>query len=191
MTTIYFVRHASSDASVHNPMLRPLTDKGKADAILVAKYFQDKNIHFAFSSPYQRAVDTLLPFTSTIHLPITIVEDFREHETISDSYPDEEYFPFIQKYWSDPTYKLPGDESIHDLQQRNIRALEKILVSCAEKNSMIGTHGMALSSILNFYDSSYGYKDFLSMVKIKPWIVKMTFQNTKHLHTEYIDVFRL
>lgn len=28
MTTIYFVRHAESDSSVQDPILRPLTEKG-------------------------------------------------------------------------------------------------------------------------------------------------------------------
>ena len=29
MTTVYFVRHAQSDASVQDPLLRPLTEQGR------------------------------------------------------------------------------------------------------------------------------------------------------------------
>ena len=31
MTTVYFVRHAQSDASVQDPFLRPLTEQGLRD----------------------------------------------------------------------------------------------------------------------------------------------------------------
>ena len=66
-------------------------------------------------------------FSEKQGLPVQTVEDFREHETLSDSYHDENYFPFIQQYWKDPAYKVPGDESLEELQQRNVRALERVL----------------------------------------------------------------
>lgn len=118
-----------------------------------------------------------------------MIQDFREHEAISDSYADEIYFPFIQKYWENKLYKIPGDESIDELQERNISALEKILKSFHDKNIIIGTHGMALSSIINYYDKSYGYQDFLSMVKIKPWIVRMTFDGSVNTEIAYFNLF--
>jgi len=31
------------------------------------------------------------------------------------------------------------------------------------KNIVIGTHGTALSTIINYYDSTYGYDDFERM----------------------------
>ena len=109
MTTVYFVRHAQSDASVQDPFLRPLTEQGLRDRRLVTEFLSGREVTALFSSPYKRAVDTLADFAEKRGLPVQTVEDFREHETISDSYPDEDYFPFIQKYWDDPAYKVPGD----------------------------------------------------------------------------------
>ena len=123
MTTVYFVRHAQSDASVQDPFLRPLTEQGLRDRLLVTEFLRGKEVAALFSSPYKRAVDTLADFAEKRGLPVQTVEDFREHETISDSYLDEDYFPFIQKYWDDPAYKVPGDESLEELQQRNVRVL--------------------------------------------------------------------
>ncbi len=42
-TDIYFVRHAQSDISVKDDMLRPLTEKGMSDTKLVTKALKDKN----------------------------------------------------------------------------------------------------------------------------------------------------
>lgn len=189
MTTVYFIRHAQSDSSIHDPFLRPLTEKGLHDRSLVTDFLLDKHIDFAFSSPYKRAVDTIADFTDRNGIEIKIIDDFREHETISDNYGDADYFPFIQQYWENKNYKVPGDESLGELQNRNIRALQKIVKEYKDKNIIIGTHGMALSSILNYYDETYGFQSFLSMVKIKPWVVKMTFDDFVNTKIEYIDLF--
>ena len=190
MTTVYFVRHAQSDASVQDPFLRPLTEQGLRDRRLVTEFLSGREVAALFSSPYKRAVDTLADFAEKRGLPVQTAEDFREHETISDSYPDENYFPFIQKYWEDPAYKVPGDESLEELQQRNVRVLETVLEAYPGKTVAIATHGMALSAVLNFYDAAYGYEDFLSMVKIKPWVVKLTFQGKQFLGWEPVCLNR-
>ena len=189
MTTVYFNRHAQSDSSIHNPFLRPLTEKGLRDCSLVTNFLKDKKIDAAFSSPYKRAVDTIASFADQNGISIKLIDDFREHETISDNYCDSDYFPFIQKYWEDKDFKIPGDESITELQNRNILALKKILKEHKDQNIIIGTHGMALSAIINYYDKTYGYNDFLSMVKMKPWVVKMTFDDDLCTQMEFIDLF--
>ena len=67
--------------------------------------------------------------------------------------------------------------------------VEKILKEYKNKNIIIATHGMALSSILNYYDPSYNYYSFLAMVKMKPWIVAMTFDDFVNINIEYINSF--
>ena len=43
------------------------------------------------------------------------------------------------------------------------------------KTVVIGTHGTALSTILNYYDNSFGLNDFLRIVSWMPYIVELTF----------------
>jgi 2,3-bisphosphoglycerate-dependent phosphoglycerate mutase len=38
MTTVYFIRHAQSDTKVHDGRIRPLTEKGMNDRILVTEF---------------------------------------------------------------------------------------------------------------------------------------------------------
>lgn len=59
MTTIYFIRHAESDHSIHQDDIRPLTNKGWESRKIVTEFLKDKNIDIAVSSPYKRAVDTI------------------------------------------------------------------------------------------------------------------------------------
>lgn len=70
-------------------------------------------------------------------------------------------------------YKLSDGESLREVQNRNIKALNEVLRMYEGKNIVIGTHGTALSTIINYYDSTYGYDDFERMKLIMPWIVKM------------------
>lgn len=190
MTTVYFIRHAQSDSSVYDPMTRPLTPKGLNDRLLVTNFLRDKQIDAVLSSPFKRSVDTVADFAEKNGLSIETIDDFKEHETVIDHYADERYFLFIQRYWSDMGYKIGNDdESLSEVQDRNISALNLILVRYRNQNIVIGTHGIALSTIINYYDRTFGYKDFYSIAKIKPWGVKMVFDNYDCICIEKIDLF--
>ena len=189
MTTIYFVRHAEADSSVHDPATRPLTAKGLRDRALVTAFLKDKNIGAVFSSPYKRAADTVADFADSIGYQVILSDSFKEHNTISDNYPNDEYFRFISKYWEDYYYKVQDDESLSEVQRRNISAIDTILFDYKDKNIVIGTHGTALSTIINYYDNSYGFNDFMAMVSIKPWVVRMDFSEDGCVGMEKIDLF--
>lgn len=74
------------------------------------------------------------------------------------------------------------------MQERNIEALQKILLTCAGQNIVIGGHGTALSTILNFYDPAFGYEDFTRMRAKAPWIVHFTFDGTRCISIETHDL---
>lgn len=187
MTTIYFIRHAQPDYSVHDDAARPLTEKGLKDRLLVTEFLKDKGVQVVLSSPYKRAVDTVKDFADKYSLPIYIVEDFRERKM--ESVRHEDLWGYIKKQWDDFYYKESGGECLNDLRERNIRALKKVLNDYRDKTIVIGTHGSALSQIIYYYDESYGYEDFMKMVNIMPWVVKMNFEAGKCTDIEKIDLF--
>jgi 8-oxo-dGTP diphosphatase len=53
----------------------------------------------------------------------------------------------------------------------------------------VGTHGTALSTIINYYDKTYGFDDFIAMVNILPWVVRMDFNDNGCMGMERIDLF--
>lgn len=189
MTTIYFIRHAEPDYTNHNDRERPLTQKGKEDSKLVTQYLCDKNIDIVLSSPYVRAVDTVKDFAESFGYPILTVEDFRERKV--DSIWIEDFYKFSKMQWNDFEYKLSDGESLREVQDRNINALMEVLKEHNGKNIVIGSHGTALSTIINYFEPTYSFDDFQRIRNIMPWIVKMSFQGDTLIHIEKVDVFNL
>ncbi len=183
-TTVYFVRHAEPNYDNHNDRLRELSPKGLADRKKVSAFLSDKHIDAAFSSPFKRAVDTIAPFAEENGLPIEIIEDFRERK-VGENWVDD-FKGFAGKQWEDFDYKLSDGECLREVQERNISALESVLKRCPGKNIVIGSHGTALSTVLNHYDDSFGFADFLKIKDVMPLIVRFVFDEDLHcVETEF------
>ena len=177
MTTVYFVRHATPNFDNHDDLTRELTAQGLKDRSLVTEFLRDKKIDFVFSSPYKRSVDTVKQFADAQEMQITLVDDFRERK-VGDEW-IEDFAEFSRRQWESFSYKLADGESLQEVQERNIRALRKLLETCANKNIVVGSHGTALSTIINYYEPSWGYDDFKRINMIMPWIVEFIFDGSK------------
>ena len=189
MTTVFFIRHAESDLSVHDDRIRPLTEKGMNDRSLVTGFLQDKSINAVLSSPFRRAVDTVADFAERNGIEIETIEDFRERDVGGEWLSDADFWAFVERAWADFSYTRSGDECLAKVQERNIAALNAVLHKHEGQNIAIGTHGTAMSTIINYYDRSYRFQDFMAIVKITPWVVKMEFNGTDFIGMEKIDLF--
>ncbi len=177
MTKVYFVRHAEPNYSNHDDKLRELSSKGMEDRKLVTQFLADKHIDVVLSSPYKRAVDTVKDFADRYGIEIDMIYDFRERKV--DSGWIEDFTSFSKMQWSDFTYKLSDGECLQEVQVRNILALQQVLNKYAEKNIVVGSHGTAISTIINYYDHSFGYNDFERIKNVMPWIVEFVFDENK------------
>ena len=186
-TNIYFIRHCESDTNIKEDRIRPLTGLGLERSKDIGLYLEDKNIGIIYSSPYKRTIDTVDYFSSISGLGINEVEDFRERK-ISDGWIDD-FDNFSRRQWEDFDYSLEYGESLREVQERNIRSLENILDVDRGKNIVISTHGTALSTILNYYDGRFTFKDFDDIKTIMPFIVHMKFEGDRYMSREiiYID----
>lgn len=173
MTTVYFVRHCQSDHSVHDDRIRPLTPKGLEDSRRVTEFLRDKPIEAVLSSPYRRAMDTVRDFTDTRGFSIEAVEDFRER-AVGDRWV-EDFMAFVKRHWENRDYREPGGESLRQVQARNLAALGEALKRYQGKTIAVGTHGTALSSIVNFYQPKFGFEQFAQIIDLMPWVVKFEF----------------
>lgn len=187
MTTVYFVRHAQSSYDNHDERSRELTAKGLADSLLVTRFLDDKGVDLVFSSPYRRAVDTVRDFAQSRGLEIRLEEDFRERR-IDDGWIDD-FDAFAKRQWADFDYRLENGEALRQVQARNVAALERILREHEGKTIAIGTHGMALSTIINRYNSGFGYEDFQRIRGLMPWIVRFSFEGTACRGIEEYNLF--
>ena len=175
MTGVFFVRHAEPNYDNHDDMLRELSPKGLADRSKVTVFLSSKDIDVVLSSPFKRAVDTVKEFADSNGLSIEIVDDFRERRV--DSVWIDDFSAFARRQWDDFTYKLSDGECLKEVQDRNIRALNDVLSRYSGKNIVIGSHGTALSTVINYYDPSFGFADFDKIRFVMPWIVEFVFDD--------------
>ena len=187
MTTVYFVRHAEPNYKNHDDMSRELSAKGMEDRKLVTKFLADKDIDAVLSSPFKRAVDTVSEFADRKGLNIGIVNDFRERRV--DSVWIEDFTAFCKAQWADFDYKLSDGECLSEVQKRNIIALNDVLMKYQGKNIVIGSHGTALSTIINYYDKSFGHSEFEKIKGLMPWIVRFTFEDEKCVEIKQFNLF--
>ncbi len=189
MTTVFFVRHAEPNYENHDDASRELSNKGLEDRILVTDFLMDKQIDIVLSSPYKRAIDTIRDFAEEKDMDITIIDEFRERRV--DSRWIEDFNSFCKKQWEDFSYKLSDGECLGEVQNRNVLALNGVLEKYKGKNIVIGSHGTALSTIINYYDRTFGYSDFEKIKKMMPWVVQFTFEEKKCVKIQKYNLFEL
>jgi len=188
LTKVYFVRHAQPLHSFADDRTRPLTEEGYFDAKVVLDILMDKNIDTFYSSPYKRSVDTITGAADFLGKNIITDERLRERE----SGPGGNNIAILQLRWSDHDYHEDDGESIAMVQKRNIEALNSILKENRNRNVVIGTHGTALSTILNYYDNNFEFADFMRIIDWMPYVLELDFDGTElvsiqeHIHLEKI-----
>ncbi len=198
MIKVYFVRHAQAEHGWEDDRTRRLTTEGENDTGVVLEFLRHKKIDKFYSSPYKRSIDTIKGTAQYHEKEIILNVDFREREKGSNGNNQ----GMFQKRWQNLNFHEEGGESILMVQKRNIAALEDILseheITFREKdfNIVIGTHGTALSSVLNYFDASYDCDAFLRIIDWMPYIIELDFEcgqlvNTiehLHIHKEFKGV---
>jgi len=180
MTTIYFVRHAEPVHSWVEDRSRPLTEEGMKDSKAVADFFREIKVDLFDSSPYKRSVDTISDSAKEKKLTIRTDERFRERVNGTEV----NNIEMIQMRWADFNYHEEDGESLYMVQNRNVEALTEILRNHEGKTIVIGTHGTALSSILNYYEPDYGVNSFLRIINYMPYIIRLDFDGENFIGKE-------
>jgi len=177
MTSIFFVRHAQPDIAWEDDRTRPLTDVGLEDSKIVTAVLEKYTIDVYYSSPYKRSIDTIRDCADRFKKSIQVDERFREREKGINS------LQYLEKRWQDFSFAEENGESLASVQQRNIEALIEILNKHQDKNIVIGTHGTALSTVLHYYDSSFGLEGFKRIWFSMPYIIRLDFDGERLIKT--------
>ncbi len=172
MTTIYFVRHAQPDYTSGTQSTFGLSDEGQMDRFAAAELLKDISFRAAVSSPYKRSMETIRPIAESQGLEIITDIRLRERDSGIKGNSSREMF---RKRWADHNYCEEGGECLCSVERRNIEALEDILEKYSGYDVLVGTHGTALSVILNHYDKAFGVEEFLRVINYMPWVVRADF----------------
>lgn len=183
-TTFYFIRHAEPNYNNHDDILRELTEKGIDSSKKLVNLFSSIAIDKFYSSPYKRSIDTIKPLADSKNKQITIIDELRERK-LSEGWINN-FNEVARKQWEDFGYKLENGECLREVQQRNIKALRSILEKTSgEVTIVIGTHGTALSTIINFYHQDFKFEMFNKFKHEFPWIVKAEFKGKMLIKITY------
>jgi len=189
LTEVYFIRHAEPDHSIADDGSRPLTAKGKNDALRLVVQFRAVGITRIYSSPYIRAIQTVKPIAADKRLPIEIREDFRERKSNTEWIDDAmDLDTFVRRMWGDPYVAIDGGESVKAVQERNIRTLKSVVRENDHGKVIVGTHGTALATMISYYNSTFTGDDFMKFIGVMPYIVRMNFENDELILMEEVAI---
>lgn len=151
---IYVVRHCEAEGQVANA---PLTTNGKVQAIQLADFLSDYKIERILSSPYERAIQSIEPFSKQVN--VDIEEDARLMERVLSTKNLPDWLEKLEKTFDDLTITYEGGES-------GLQAMDRIVTVVKESvnggcdNVLLVTHGNIMSLLLHHYDSEFGFNEW-------------------------------
>lgn len=160
MTTLYFVRHAHSTYSP-DERKRPLSDKGRADAIRLLETFQEIPIDRFYSSPYQRAIETIAPLAKARQQSIIEVEELRERLLAPGELDD--FQAAVTYVWQHPNENPYGGETNNEASQRIRQFIDELVEKHPDETVVLGTHGNIMVLLLETFDSTFDYAFWKSL----------------------------
>jgi len=186
MTSVYFVRHAQPEHNWEDDRTRPLTAEGHVDCKKVSETLRDVAMGYAISSPYLRSRNTIKECAEGNKIIIHSDERLRERQKGQEG----NQYGMFQKRWADMDFHEEGGESLHMVQSRNMEALFEVLENHCGEKIIFGTHGTALSSILNYYDPLFGCDSFLRIIDFMPYIIRLDFDGTQCIGKEELLIVK-
>ena len=156
MTTIYLIRHAEAEGNVYRFLQGQadcaLTKKGWRQVRALEKRFAEIPVDAVYSSDLFRACATAAAIYQPKGLPLHKVEALREiRQGAAQFMPWAEIrrrWPDRQKYVNTPDWRDEGGESMREVMERGIRALQEIAAENEGKTVAVFSHGGTIRAIL-------------------------------------------
>lgn len=148
MTTIFLVRHGATEWNIHKRAQGqadvPLADKGRLQALDVAKQLATFDIGAVYSSDLERAFDTALAIAH-VH-GLEVVKDPRLREIDQGDWtglPVAEIERRWPELWGAARHynSRPGGESPHQVRERALAALTDAIAAHPDDNLVAVSHG--------------------------------------------------
>jgi 2,3-bisphosphoglycerate-dependent phosphoglycerate mutase len=148
MNTFYLIRHAHADWEPDEN--RPLSARGKRDAIRVAEVLSAYPVTKVYSSPYRRALQTVEPLATHLDIPVQIVPELCERNLGRALLGD--FNSAVQATWRDPNFSHPGGETNSAAQERGISVINKLQVEYPGADIVLSIHGNLMALVMQYFD---------------------------------------
>lgn len=159
MTTFALIRHASHALLGHTIVGRQpgvqLGSSGLREAEALAGRLEGWPIEALYSSPLERARATAAPIAERLHLEVQIAQELNEidygawtNRTLADLRELAEWRRFnLFRSGS----RIPGGESMLEVQERMLRLLERLGAAHPEQTIALVSHGDVIKAALAYY----------------------------------------
>ncbi|NTY09631.1 histidine phosphatase family protein [Exiguobacterium sp. JMULE1] len=151
MRTIYFVRHCES-IKTGSDRGRGLTDAGQEQAQELVAFFQALPIDAIYSSPMQRAMDSVRPLAEQRDLRIyeAAFQERRFQETDERLSP-ERLEELLKRSFQNDDYAQSGGESNQIARNRVLVVIDHLRKTHPHHRVVVATHGLVLALVLEHY----------------------------------------
>ena len=153
----YLMRHCEAEGQAADA---PLTKKGMKQAELIADFFSTMHVDRIISSPFKRAVQSIVPFTEKAGITLETDERLTERVLSNENLLD--WLEKLEASFEDMGLRYAGGETSLEAMTRINEVLEEIDKSDAE-TSVIVTHGNLLSLALKYYDREFGFEGWRNL----------------------------
>ncbi|MEI4461046.1 histidine phosphatase family protein [Exiguobacterium indicum] len=151
MRTIYFIRHCES-IKTGSDRGRGLTDAGQEQAQELVAFFKEIPIDAIYSSPMQRAMDSVRPLAEQRGLRIyeAAFQERRFQETDERLSP-ERLEELLERSFQNDDYAQSCGESNQIARNRALVAIDQLLKTHPHHRVVVATHGLVLALVLEHY----------------------------------------
>jgi len=158
VTTLLLVRHAAHDWLGRGiPGRLPgvgLNEEGRSQAQALARHLADAEIDAIYSSPQQRALETVAPLASRLAMPVEIANEFDEidfGEWTGSSFADlEREDAALWRQWVErrSTAQPPGGEAFAQVAQRALAGMGRLRDLHPHQTVLVLSHGDVIKAAL-------------------------------------------
>jgi broad specificity phosphatase PhoE len=142
-----------------------LNDNGRRQIKELAKSLKDESIAYIYSSDLKRAIDTAKAIAEYHKLPVELDPDLREMdqgdlEGLTFVEIKERYAELLNTWGENPhRVKLPGGESLKEVQERAWRAIERVYRRHTQETVVVVSHNLTIITLLCKF-TGVGLKEF-------------------------------
>ena len=180
--TIYLIRHCKAEGQEPDAAL---TEQGKQDAKSLVHALVDLEVDHILSSPYRRAIDTIMPLAEKLKLEVQVIEELKERVLSNQSMSD--WLEKLEQTFIDKDIAFEGGESSREALSRVLHVIEEVLNNEEMNRVVLVSHGNLLSLLINHYNPDFGFKEWAKMRNPDLFILELEENDTRISHCEVIE----
>lgn len=167
MRNLYIVRHCSAEGQSADASL---TAEGRQQAKRLSSFLKDKDIQFIISSPYVRALTSILPLAEVLHLQVR--SDARLSERVLSAEPLDNWLDCLKHTFVDFELSYRGGESSQEAMARAANLVNDVLAE-HHGNVALVTHGNLMTLLLRYFDERFGFEEWASLTNPDVYVVRI------------------